>query len=57
ASPLSQQLRERIVFWYYEHWKTGSQIAELAGCSECTVFEVLRLHQDFGKVKNPYPHH
>ena len=51
----TEQLRECIVTWHYEHaiTMTGSQIAALAGSSERTVVEVLRLHRLFGQVNNP----
>ncbi|KDQ61873.1 hypothetical protein JAAARDRAFT_111064, partial [Jaapia argillacea MUCL 33604] len=56
VSHLDQKLRERIIIWRYEHNKTGYEIAGLAGCSERTVFDVLRLHCDFGQVTNPHTH-
>lgn len=54
APQISQQLRERIVFWRYQQLKTASQIAELTGCSEQTVFNILCFYRDFGQVNNPY---
>ncbi|KII87547.1 hypothetical protein PLICRDRAFT_68675, partial [Plicaturopsis crispa FD-325 SS-3] len=54
APHLSEQLRERIVVWRYEHKKTAREIANLAGCSERTVYDVLRLHRTFGQATNPY---
>jgi transposase len=30
------------------------EIAELAGCSERTVYNILHLHREFGQVTNPY---
>ncbi|KAF7341824.1 Transposase domain-containing protein [Mycena sanguinolenta] len=52
--PLAPQLRERIVAWRYEQRKPVDEIAELAGCSESTVYEILRNYRDFGQTNNPY---
>jgi len=52
--PLEQQLRNRIIVWRYEGRKSVQEITELAGCSERTVYEILKLHQDFGQVSNPF---
>ncbi|KIK73506.1 hypothetical protein PAXRUDRAFT_61712, partial [Paxillus rubicundulus Ve08.2h10] len=43
-----------VVTWRYEGQKSIAEIAELAGCSECIVFKILRLHRDFGHVNNPF---
>jgi transposase len=53
APHTSNDLRERMVIWSVEFGKKTDEIAELAGCSERTVREVLRLHRDFGEVRNP----
>ena len=37
----------------YEHGREVSEIASLAGCTERTIYNVLRLHRDFGQVHNP----
>jgi len=50
---LSQDLRERIVEWYLDGRDTN-EIAELAGCSRRTVFEIARLYREFGDVYNPH---
>ena len=31
----------------------AKEIAALAGCSLSTVYEVLRLHREYGTVNNP----
>ncbi|KAG1884164.1 hypothetical protein F4604DRAFT_1920011 [Suillus subluteus] len=54
APHLSPQLRERIVAWRYEHGKSAREIAELADCSERTIYDILRLHRDFGQTSNPF---
>jgi transposase len=54
APHLSNELRERIVIWRYQQNKKAAEIAELASCSLTTVYDVLRLHRDFGQVSNPF---
>jgi transposase len=54
APQISQQLREWMVAWRYKEHKKASEIALLAGCSESAVYQILRLHRDFGQVNNPY---
>jgi transposase len=53
---LSLEMRQRIVEWHYEQHKVTGEIARLAGCSERTVYNILRLHREFGQVTNPYAH-
>lgn len=52
--PLGDQLKERMVEWRYVHNKSASEIAELAGCSERTVYTVLRNHRDYQQTGNPF---
>lgn len=54
APQITPQLRERMVFWRYEQHKKASEIAVLTGCAESTVYEILRLHRDFGTTTNPF---
>ncbi|KIK93179.1 hypothetical protein PAXRUDRAFT_789311 [Paxillus rubicundulus Ve08.2h10] len=54
---LGDQLRNRIIVWRYEGGMSAREIAELAGCSECTVYEILQFHCNFGQVNNPFMHH
>lgn len=51
---LSQEMRERIVAWHTELGYKAPQIAQLAQCSERTVYDVLRLHREYGLVNNPH---
>jgi transposase len=51
---ISEDLRQRVVSWYYDHQKGAEEISELAGCSERTVYNILQLHREFGQVTNPY---
>jgi transposase len=51
---LSLQLQEHIIAWHYEQNKTALEIAELTGCCEHTVYNVLQSHNEFGQVTNPY---
>ena len=48
------EMREAMVRWRFEEHMTALQISILAGCSERTVYEVLRLHWDCGQVTNPF---
>ena len=48
------EMREAMVRWRFEEHMTALQISILAGCSERTVYEVLRLHRDYGQVTNPF---
>jgi len=48
------EMRERMVVWRTELGKSTVEIAELAGCSERTVREVLRLHRETGNVHNTF---
>ncbi|KAH7903730.1 hypothetical protein BJ138DRAFT_980463, partial [Hygrophoropsis aurantiaca] len=50
---LSEQLRQRIVVWRYDERLSISRIATLAGCSERTVHNILRLEFEYGQVTNP----
>jgi hypothetical protein len=50
------EMCEAMVRWRFEQQKTVHKISELACCSERTVYEVLRLHWDYGKVNNPFTH-
>jgi transposase len=43
-----------MVVWHSEFGKTDSEIAALAGCSEWTIREILRLHREYGVVQNPH---
>jgi transposase len=58
APHTTMEMRERMVIWRSEFGKTNSEIAALAGCSEWTIHEVLRLHHEYGVVQNPHaqPH-
>lgn len=54
APHLAPQLRERIAYWRFEDGKTAREISILAGCSDTTVYDILRLHYHFGQTRNPY---
>jgi transposase len=53
APHLSQEMRNAIVRWKFVLGKSDEEMAALAGCSEHTVREVIRLHNEFGVVSNP----
>ena len=52
--PLSDNLKDRIVKWYYEDQETMKEIAVQARCSIGTVSNVLRLYREYGKFKDPF---
>ena len=52
----SNEMREKMVIWQFKEHKTAAEIARLASCSESTVYDVLRLHREYGQVTNPYAH-
>lgn len=54
APHTTTEMRERMVFWHSELGKSDSEIALLASCSERTVRDVLRIHRDYGVVRNPF---
>ncbi|KAG2338517.1 hypothetical protein BDR05DRAFT_893529, partial [Suillus weaverae] len=33
---------------------TAADIAEIVGCTEQTVYSILRLYRDFGQANNPF---
>jgi transposase len=53
-SPLSNDLKERIVTWYYNDQLTMLDICARAQCSVGLVHNVLRNHREFGQVTNPF---
>jgi transposase len=48
------EMRKAMVRWRFEEHMTALQISILAGCSERTVYKVLRLHRDYGQVTSPF---
>lgn len=51
---MPKALREQIVVWKHEMGKSTVEIAELAGCCERTVRNILRYERDYGLVSNPH---
>lgn len=51
---MSKQVREQVVYWKRELGKSTKEIAELAGCCERTVRNILQCERDYGVVSNPY---
>ncbi|KAJ6473088.1 hypothetical protein C8R45DRAFT_756331, partial [Mycena sanguinolenta] len=51
---LVSELRDRILVWRYEQGKPPAEIAELAGCSERTVYNILQNEREFGQTTNPH---
>ena len=53
-APLSDDLKDRIIKWYYKDQKTMKGIATHARCSIGVVSKILRLYQEYGEVKDPF---
>jgi len=51
---MPKAMRERIVVWKNEMGKSTNEIAELAGCCERTVRNILRYEREYGVVSNPF---
>lgn len=51
---LSEDLKQRIVQWYYEDQLTMRDIASQARCSIGLVCNVLHNHREYGQVTNPF---
>jgi transposase len=54
APHTTTEMQEQMVIWHTELGKSTVEIAELAGCSEHTVREVLRLRRETGNVHNTF---
>ena|SRR6266545_251992 len=52
--PLSDDLKDRIVKWYYEDQETMKEIAAQARCSIGTVSNVLCLYREYSEFKDPF---
>ena len=55
--PLSDDLKDKIIKWYYEDQETMKEIAVQARCSIGTVSNVLRLYREYGEFKDPFRQH
>lgn len=53
APPISQEMRERIVYWRLTLGWSIDQCVEASGRSRARIFEILRLHKQHGVVYNP----
>ena len=49
---LSEQLWECIIAWRFTDRKEVSEIAQLAGCSEHSIYNVLRMYREYGHTSN-----
>src|SRR6266567_6099714 len=56
-SPLSDEIKERIIQWYYEDQSTMAEIAAQARCSIGLVSKVLRNYRDYGQDNDPFRQH
>lgn len=53
APQVSDGVREHILVWH-DDGKSPQEIADLAGCSLCTIYYILSYHWDYGTTKNPF---
>ena len=51
---ISNDLKERIVLWYYTDKKTMEEVRDLSRCSIGLISNVLRNYQEYGEVQNPF---
>jgi len=51
---LSQEIRKQVIVLRYEQRRTAQEIADIVGCNERTVYNILRLYRDFGQVNDPF---
>lgn len=51
---LSQETRDRIVFWHYTLGLPVSEIAKQVPCSTRTVYNVLEVYRKYGESRNPF---
>ena len=57
GAPLSNDLKDMIVIWYYEDQDTMSEIATRARCAIGTVSNVLCVYWEYGEVQDPFRQH
>ncbi len=51
---ISDDLKERIITWYYTDNKTMEEIRDLARCSIGLISNVIRNYREYGEVRNPF---
>jgi len=51
---LSNEMRQHIIVWHYEQHLSAYDIQTLAGCDLAMVYNILKFHQDYGTVDNPF---
>lgn len=54
APHVSDKLRACIVSWKYDHNLSAHDIAQLAQCSERTVYEILQVYRECEELRDPY---
>jgi hypothetical protein len=52
APPLSKDLCDQVVKWRAKYNWTYHKLAEVAGCSTCTVSSILHYHDTYGQSTN-----
>ncbi|KIM42230.1 hypothetical protein M413DRAFT_10428 [Hebeloma cylindrosporum] len=51
---ISDDLKERIIHWYYQDEMTMEEIRDLAHCSLGLIYKVISNYREFGQVRNPF---
>ncbi len=54
APDITDEMREQIISWRYEHHISIANIVSFAKCSERTVYTVLQHFCEYGVSKNPF---
>ena len=54
VAPISDDLKERIITWYYTDNRTMPEIRDLARCSIGLISNVIRNYREYGEVRNPF---
>ena len=51
---MSSDLCAQVIAWRYKDHRAVSEISDLAGCSQTTIFKILRFHYLYAQPNNPF---
>ena len=51
---LTQEIRKQVIVLRYEQCRTAQEIADIVGCNERNIYNILHLYCDFGQVNSPF---
>lgn len=54
APHLSTEMRSNVVIWRFHQQRPVADIAQLAHCTETTIYRILRYHRQYGQISNPF---